>query len=149
MQLRRSIQRTGPTSDPNSPLGRTISLRSLPMTSESRAIYSRASVVSKERTLLLFLGIAICLALPVSTSAQSVSVLYSFKKNSLSQRPGIVTPAQGRDGSLYGTTTGSQSGTVFRVSTKGSGGQLFALSGTNGSGPSAGVTLATDGNLYG
>jgi uncharacterized repeat protein (TIGR03803 family) len=84
-----------------------------------------------------------------AAQAQTVSVVYSFKKSSLSQRPQFVTPAQGRDGKLNGTTSGSQNGTVFAISAAGSGGQLFALDGTNGSQPFGGVTLATDGNLYG
>lgn len=84
-----------------------------------------------------------------AAAAQTVSVVYSFKSNSLSQYPLLVTPAQGRDGSLYGTTEGSQNGTIFRISPLGSGGQVFALDGTDGSGPNAGLTLATDGNFYG
>jgi uncharacterized repeat protein (TIGR03803 family) len=81
--------------------------------------------------------------------AQTVNVVYSFKSNSLSQYPLLVTPAQGRNGSLYGTTEGSENGTIFRVSTVGTGGQLFALNGTDGEGPAAGLTLAADGNFYG
>src|SRR6266496_1191462 len=90
----------------------------------------------------VLLGVSFWLAISLCSSAQTVSALYSFKKNSLSQSPQFVTPAQGRDGSLYGTTSrGETGGTVFRISTKGLGApQLFAFSGTNGSQPFGGVT---------
>ncbi len=93
--------------------------------------------------------IAAWFMLSLAASAQNISVLYNFGKNSLSQSPQFVRLAQGRDARLYGMSRGSQNGTVFQISTKGSGGQLFAFDGTNGLDPTSGVTLGTDGNFYG
>jgi uncharacterized repeat protein (TIGR03803 family) len=69
--------------------------------------------------------------------------------------------AIGPDGNLYGTTQqggeyngGYNSGTIFRISLSGGGYQIMHTfsggSGTgDGNGPTAGLTLASDGNFYG
>jgi uncharacterized repeat protein (TIGR03803 family) len=60
---------------------------------------------------------------------------------------------QGGDGNFYGLTPYSSppftNGTIYRVSTNGALTTLVYLNGTNGSHPSADMTLASDGNLYG
>ncbi len=64
----------------------------------------------------------------------------------------------GNDGNFYGTTTqagntnfngGGGYGAIFRVSTNGTMSTLIAFNGTNGASPQAGLTLGSDGNLYG
>src|SRR5258708_7556844 len=88
-----------------------------------------------------------------SSSGQTVTDIYSFTGQGSSQDPSFVTPAQGRDGALYGTTQGfggyPDYGSVFRLTTTGLGGQLFAFDYTRGGNPSASLMLATDGSLYG
>jgi uncharacterized repeat protein (TIGR03803 family) len=86
-------------------------------------------------------------------SAQSASTIYSFTGQNSSGNPYLVTLAQGRDGNLYGTTfdpTGS-AGTAFRINVTGAVGRLSTIYtfGADGSNPEGGLTLATDGNLYG
>lgn len=67
---------------------------------------------------------------------------------------------QTRDGSLYGTTTGSSqfsgqyygfttNGTVFRISPEGNFTTVFFFNGTNGAFPSGNLLQAADGALYG
>src|SRR6266436_6759921 len=64
--------------------------------------------------------------------------------------PLYVMPTQGRDGKLYGTLFGPFSdGATFRVSTGGQGSILYGFDGGQGSQPSAGLMLATNGNFYG
>jgi uncharacterized repeat protein (TIGR03803 family) len=98
------------------------------------------------------LGCALLLFLPLlldaRANAQTVSVVYTFDGSNASQGP-EGTPAQGRDGKLYGTAYGLTSGAIFRLATNGPLNQLFALNGTNGANPSSGVTLANDGSFYG
>src|SRR5258708_1942235 len=102
------------------------------------------------RLLMHSIAVALLSAICIPTAgAQNVSVLYNFSKNGTSQHPQFVTPAQGRDGALYGTTEGGANGIIFRVSTTGLGGQLFVFDGTNGADLFAGLTLATNGNFYG
>lgn len=59
----------------------------------------------------------------------------------------------GNDGNLYGTTpfggTNSDNGTIFEMTTNGVLTSLVSFNNTNGSNPSAGVTLGSDGNFYG
>jgi uncharacterized repeat protein (TIGR03803 family) len=84
-----------------------------------------------------------------ASPAQTVRDLHSFTSSGNSQYPYLVTPAQGRDGELYGTTTGLNYGSIFRLLTTGKEADLFAFDDTDGYGPDAGVTLGTDGNFYG
>jgi uncharacterized repeat protein (TIGR03803 family) len=81
--------------------------------------------------------------------AQTVSNVYSFPGTTASAGPGFVTPAQGRDGTLYGTTQGSQYGSVFKVSTSGVETDLYAFDFTNGDDPASSIILSSDGNYYG
>lgn len=89
---------------------------------------------------------------PTDARAQNVSDIYTFTGNNSSAIPLAVTPAQGRDGWLYGTTYGLggiEYGTIFKVAATGTFKQLYTFNGTNGSLPNAGVSLARDGNFYG
>lgn len=84
--------------------------------------------------------------------SQTVSAVLSYSDALTS---GGITLAQGRDGRLYGTTSGNGSttnpdGTIFRVNTDGSAASvLFPLDGADGKLPLYGLTLALDGNYYG
>jgi uncharacterized repeat protein (TIGR03803 family) len=62
-----------------------------------------------------------------------------------------VTPAQGRDGRLYGTDGcgGIMSGFIFATTTAGSLTDLHDFDPAEGFCPNAGLTLATDGSFYG
>ncbi len=97
------------------------------------------------------LAIMVTLLIVTSTSsAQVTNLVYSFKGGN-SAYPGDVTPTQGRDARLYGTTSGvpGMNGSVFRVATSGSPSPPIVLNGGNGSAPQSGLTLATDGYYYG
>jgi uncharacterized repeat protein (TIGR03803 family) len=64
----------------------------------------------------------------------------------------IGTFAQGRDGNLYSTTPGGGAkalGTVFQLTPSGSLKVLHSFDDTDGAFPNSGLTLGTDGNLYG
>jgi len=85
--------------------------------------------------------------------AQTYSDLYNFGDGSGDplnpQYSGIV--AQGRDGNLYSTTPkgGTGSGTVFKMTPQGEVTVLYNFDVTHGKVPYGGLTLGTDGNLYG
>ncbi|HEY6766573.1 MAG TPA: choice-of-anchor tandem repeat GloVer-containing protein [Candidatus Sulfotelmatobacter sp.] len=86
---------------------------------------------------------------------QNVTQAFSFSNANSSASPHYVALEQGRDGALYGTTSGlgqtvTTDGSVFKIVTKG--GKFSALhdfSGADGAFPFAGLTLGLDGNYYG
>jgi uncharacterized repeat protein (TIGR03803 family) len=80
--------------------------------------------------------------------AQTVAEVYSFNEQG---GPEFVTPAQGRDGRLYGTDGcgGIMSGFIFATTTAGSLTDLHDFDPAEGFCPNAGLTLATDGSFYG
>jgi uncharacterized repeat protein (TIGR03803 family) len=88
------------------------------------------------------------------TPSGSLTSLWSFTgfSDGASPNAGLV---QGSDGLFYGTTIGgfgaSFHGTVFRISSSGSLTTLhtFSLSGTDESGPTAGLVQGSDGTFYG
>lgn len=88
------------------------------------------------------------LTLHSPSSAQTVTDLYSFTGRNSSVEPSNVTPTQGRDGSLFGTTE-TPNGTIFKVATTGTFRQLDVFSSATGDEPNGGVTLASNGNFYG
>jgi uncharacterized repeat protein (TIGR03803 family) len=97
------------------------------------------------------ISLAVAFASCVACVAQVVTDVYTFTGNSSSSNPGFVTPAQGRDGQLYGTTTGlpNSNGSIFRLSAAGDFALLDAVNGVNGANPYAGLTLSAGGNFYG
>jgi uncharacterized repeat protein (TIGR03803 family) len=107
---------------------------------------------TKARGFLAIATLALSL-LAATTHAQTYSDLYNFGDASgdpLSpQYSGIV--AQGRDGNLYSTspTGGTGLGTVFKITAQGAVTVLYNFDGTHGKAPFGGLTLGTDGNLYG
>jgi len=88
-----------------------------------------------------------------SVVSTKFSVLYNFGTgNGDPESPsyqGII--AQGRDGNLYTTAGqgGSNNGAVFKVTPAGTLTVLYNFDGTHGNYPASGLTLGTDGNLYG
>jgi uncharacterized repeat protein (TIGR03803 family) len=88
-----------------------------------------------------------------ATPAGVLTVLYSFSGGADGGLPlgGLV---QATDGNFYGTTQSggtSGRGTVFKITPGGSYSVLYSFSSAaaDGSGPSAGLIQASDGNLYG
>jgi uncharacterized repeat protein (TIGR03803 family) len=101
---------------------------------------------------LLVLAVVVANA---TAHAQGFSVLYNFGSNSGDPiKPaysGII--AQGRDGNLYSTAPagGTCCGAVFQITPAGKLKVLHNFNGSNNDGafPQGGLTLGTDGNLYG
>ena len=96
----------------------------------------------------------------VGTNGLGYTILHEFSTNNLEGRTPFGGLVQGSDGALYGTSYGGQNfegngpnyGTVFKLLTNGSNFQVlhtFTNNGVDGSGPHAGLTLASDGFLYG
>jgi len=90
------------------------------------------------------------LLLPVSSIAQVVNEVYAFP-TSVPSYGGGMTPAQGRDSKMYGSTSGfgltNAGGSLVKFSLGGKANVLYTFS-QGGTFPS-GLTLATDGNFYG
>jgi uncharacterized repeat protein (TIGR03803 family) len=118
-----------------------------------RACFPRANIakeiVMRPSRLFVVAFALSAMLLGSSSPAQTVRDLHSFTSSGNSQYPYLVTPAQGKDGELFGTTTGLNYGSIFRLLTTGKEADLFAFDDTDGYSPYAGVTLGTDGNFYG
>ncbi len=105
------------------------------------------------RTALLSAAALLCTA--GTTSAQTVTTLYSFQGNLLSgANPWYVTLAQGTNGNLYGTTYNggvSSLGTIFSVNTSGAQKIVhsFKSGSADGANPTGGLTLGSNNNFYG
>jgi uncharacterized repeat protein (TIGR03803 family) len=103
----------------------------------------------KRKTALLVLA-AILLFAATTANSQTYSVLYNFGTNTDDPRnpswPGVF--AQGRDGNLYSTSQagGIGSGTVFQLTPAGKVKVLYQFPGGT---ERSGLTLGTDGYLYG
>jgi uncharacterized repeat protein (TIGR03803 family) len=83
--------------------------------------------------------------------AGAVSTLHLFDGITDGANP-LAGLIQGRDGNLYGTTSGGTdgSGSVFRISTNGDFTTLYFFSGgADGATPMASLVQGTDGNFYG
>jgi uncharacterized repeat protein (TIGR03803 family) len=102
--------------------------------------------------LILFPVFTLVLA-PNGVQGQIYTDLYNFGTNSgdpIQAQPAVI--AQGRDGNLYSATGrgGTNSdGTVFKITPKGKLSLIYNFDGIVGGYPSGGLTLGTDGNLYG
>jgi uncharacterized repeat protein (TIGR03803 family) len=89
-----------------------------------------------------------------ATLRGEVTTLHSFKRSDGSDPMGALV--QGRDGEFYGTTlSGGKNfaGTVFKITTEGSLTTLYDFCAetncADGSSPTGGLVLATNGNFYG
>src|SRR6266404_1466595 len=116
------------------------------------------------RITLLLVGLALGMAalgptVP-NTSAQTVTVLYSFVGSPTNGSGPNGALAQGSDGSFYGTTFNggttninvsgnSGYGIIFRISPNGSETNLYSFTGppNDGSFPNAGLVQGSDGNF--
>jgi uncharacterized repeat protein (TIGR03803 family) len=114
------------------------------------------SVLLKCGTSFLAVGVALsglALASAFPCSAQTtITVLHDFAGGKSGAVPAIVTPSQGRDGRLYGTTAEggpTNAGTVFKMATSGEYRQFFTLGTVDGTYTQGGLTLGIDGNYYG
>jgi uncharacterized repeat protein (TIGR03803 family) len=112
----------------------------------------------KHKLAALILGVAFLLAALTSAGAQKYKPLYTYSINS-GGYSGILPAglmSQGQDGNLYSTIQNNGTakvGTAFKMTTAG---QLTTIynfcslkSCVDGSYPDGGLTLGTDGNLYG
>jgi uncharacterized repeat protein (TIGR03803 family) len=100
----------------------------------------------------MFVLSGIVLFQPETSQAQTFTDILDFTGSSFAD-PGVVTLAQARNGNLYGTTSAQPItglGTIFGITPTGT--IVLEFGGfdyTNGAFPAGGVTLATDGTLYG
>jgi uncharacterized repeat protein (TIGR03803 family) len=87
---------------------------------------------------------------PAFGTAQTVTDIIQFTGNNSLGTP-TMTPAQGRNAELYGTSfvPKGTDGSVFSLTTSGVATVLYTFNFTDGASPAAGLTLATDGNFYG
>jgi uncharacterized repeat protein (TIGR03803 family) len=97
----------------------------------------------------LYITLALVVCLKLSGRAQTPTTIYSFTGSNASAYPGYVTPAQGRNGSLYGTALGpdATTGSVFAITTMGRVAQPYTF--TSGEDSAGGLILGSDGYLYG
>jgi len=117
----------------------------------------RALPIRPLLVVLMRVGFSLCLLLPISASASTESVLYSFLGTSDGQYPSsaLVRDSQGN---LYGTTEQGGAngfGTVYELSPNPEGGWTetvihnFNANGVDGYSPNGGLTFDAAGNLYG
>jgi len=105
------------------------------------------------RTILAF----VCAAMAIPSSGQTFTTLVQFDLNTDGAGPQYGALVQGRDGNLYGTTSGgttnSGAGTVFKMTPSGALTTIYYFCSqpncADGSTPVAGLVLGTDGNFYG
>ena len=102
-----------------------------------------------------FVTLLIFVATAITAEGQTFTTLDSFN-GANGEGPYQAALVQGEDGNLYGTTYGggtSNGGTVFRITNQGTLTTLYGFCGLpkciDGDQPSAGLTLAVDGNFYG
>jgi uncharacterized repeat protein (TIGR03803 family) len=112
----------------------------------------------KHRTVLSIFALA--LLLTAAAAAQTYVPLYTYP-NTVNNTTGVGAPAlfsQGPDGELYSTIQSNgtyNSGTVYKMTTVGGYSAVYSFCSegghclVTGTDPWGGVTLATDGNLYG
>jgi uncharacterized repeat protein (TIGR03803 family) len=99
----------------------------------------------------------VCAAMAVPSTGQTFTTLVQFDLNSDGAGPQYGALVQGRDGNLYGTTSGgttnSTAGTVFKMTPDGALTTIYYFCSqpncADGSTPVAGLVLGTDGNFYG
>src|SRR5579871_4964712 len=89
----------------------------------------------------------------VNTDGTGFATLYSFSYSSGNGTNPLAAVIQGKDGALYGTTSGygaNGGGTVFKINTNGTGfATLYSFSGSFESGSRAALLQGSDGALYG
>ncbi len=99
----------------------------------------------------------VCAAMAIPSFGQTFTTLVQFDLNTDGAGPKYGALVQGRDGNLYGTTSGgttnSTAGTVFKMTPDGTLTTIYYFCSqpncADGSTPVAGLVLGTDGNFYG
>jgi len=99
----------------------------------------------------------VCAAMAIPSAGQTFTTLVQFDLNTDGAGPQYGALVQGRDGNLYGTTSGgstnSTAGTVFRMTPDGTLTTIYNFCSqancADGHTPVAGLVLGTDGNFYG
>jgi uncharacterized repeat protein (TIGR03803 family) len=99
----------------------------------------------------------VCFAVPIAAAAQTFTTLVQFDLNTDGAGPQYGALVQGRDGNLYGTTSGgttnSTAGTVFKMTPDGTLTTIYNFCSqpncADGHTPVAGLVLGTDGFFYG
>jgi uncharacterized repeat protein (TIGR03803 family) len=118
--------------------------------------YFASQIDPRRRTQMKFASLLFCLLTAISLSAQTFSTVATFDGSDGYGPQGPLV--QGFDGSLYGVAnSGGGSidcqmpgcGTVFKMSAEGTLTLVHSFNGVHGSFPSAGLVLATDGDLFG
>jgi uncharacterized repeat protein (TIGR03803 family) len=93
----------------------------------------------------------VLMATALVASAQTITTLHSFTFDD-GANPNLVTPTQGDDGNMYGTTVaggGIATGSVFKLTPAGVVTVLHSFDGIDGANPEAGLLQASDGKIYG
>jgi uncharacterized repeat protein (TIGR03803 family) len=124
------------------------------MTSARRSCVPKAVFANCPRLSILlscmFLLVMAIVATPLHS--QTYTDLHDFNCSIDGCRSGFAaTPAQGRDGNLYGTlqTGGTGIGTVYKITPSGTFAVLHDFTGPDGYVLNSGLTLGPDGNFYG
>jgi uncharacterized repeat protein (TIGR03803 family) len=99
----------------------------------------------------------VCAAMAIPLAGQTFTTLVQFDLNTDGAGPQYGALVQGRDGNLYGTTSGgttnSGAGTVFKMTPGGTLTTIYYFCSqancADGSTPVAGLVMGTDGNFYG
>jgi uncharacterized repeat protein (TIGR03803 family) len=112
------------------------------------------SILETARQITLLVLAATLLLVSTTASSQTYKVLYKFQNNNLDPLYPAWTGlfAQGRDGNLYSTSQSGGKlgyGTVFQLTPGGKMTVLHSFIFDEGAHPSSGITLGTDGSLYG
>jgi uncharacterized repeat protein (TIGR03803 family) len=104
----------------------------------------------RSRFVVATFALTSAMLLASSSRAQTVTPLYSFAGTSSSGNPAYGALVQGRDGKLYGTSSGEggADGSAFRITTGGFQDQFYTF-GAEGITPYGSLTLGNDGNFYG
>ncbi len=102
------------------------------------------------KSILRIATLACLTLLSVAAFGQTVKEVFAFN-SSLPSSGGGMTPAQGRNGKLYGSTTGAglttSGGSIVNISVGGKADVIYTFSQANTA--SSNLTLATDGDYYG
>jgi uncharacterized repeat protein (TIGR03803 family) len=112
---------------------------------------SSTSETTRNITLLALTAILLLVSTTASSQA-TYTVLYKFQNSDPHYPTWTGLFAQGRDGNLYSTAqSGGENGYggVFQLTPAGKMTVLYSLTRDDGAHPASGLTLGTDGSLYG
>jgi len=120
----------------------------------SRSNHEFKGAFMRQSSLLIVIAMLVLMTAvhPIALHAQTFTDMHDFncdRDGCDANFAGIV--AQGTDGNLYGTVPagGAGCGSVFRITPSGAYNDIYNFSGADGCNPFGGLTLGTDGYLYG